>query len=490
MKDRYRVVIAGAGPAGCILARDLARAGVPVTVFEKGASKNLGHDWSDAVERSALEGAGFSLPPDGTVHRGPRVKSTGGDPGRSSGIGAKIDPAERIFEEHGYPEMEVWAPDYSCAKKIQFRYITTDRRALGRLLAREAEDAGAEIRYRHEVTGLLSSDTAVTGVRVKDADTDSEHDESADVVVDAAGFAGALRFELPENLPTARELTSPFRAGDFARVFRTVRERRTDVEDDLRDHYRYGYHTGYQWVQYLNDREIDVGAGIGDDPANPDPREIVEEFISRHSSISDREVRGGGGRCLVGRSPYSLVTSGFLIVGDSAGQTIPMTGCGAGGAMAGARLAAKTLIRAAETGRNDITALWPYGYGWFVESERGSSYAGLSALKNSLQSLSHEEISFLFRRDILDARMLTASINGAFLEPGLKDTLKALVRGIARPGVLMKLNTAISLGKRIHRHYRRYPKEYHEDSFATWTEDAREIFGAPGEEQEDALPSA
>ena len=476
MKDRYRVVIAGAGPAGCVLARDLARAGVDVTVFEKSIYEELGHDWSDAVERAALEEAGFSLPQEGSVHTGPLVKT-------SDALGPRGDgPAEGIFEEHGYPEMEVWAPDYSCAKKIQFRYITTDRRGLGLLLARSAEQAGAEFLYRREAGGLLHSDSEITGIRVRNLEDGSESDEKADIVVDAAGFAGALRFDLPGSLPSAAELSRPFRPGDFARVFRTVRRRSPDTVDEIRDHYRYGYHTGYQWVQYLNDREIDVGAGVKDDPANPDPKEIVEEFIARHPSISNREVRGGGGRCLVGRSPYSLVTSGFLALGDSAGQTIPMTGCGTGGAMAGARLAAAALIRAAESGRSDIAALYPYSYGWFVESGRGASYAALTALRNSLQTLSHGEISYLFRKDILDTQMLTASINGSFLEPGLADTVKALVRGITRPGILMKLNGAISIGRKIYRHYLSYPREYDPAVFARWVARADALFDTTGPE--------
>ena len=54
MSDKLKVVVAGAGPGGCIFARDLAKAGIDVTVYEKGGYETLGHDWSDAMERSAL----------------------------------------------------------------------------------------------------------------------------------------------------------------------------------------------------------------------------------------------------------------------------------------------------------------------------------------------------------------------------------------------------------------------------------------------------
>ena len=101
----------------------------------------------------------------------------------------------------------------------------------------------------------------------------------------------------------------------------------------------------------MNEDEIDTGAGVRHDPKNPDPKDIVQEFISRHPSISGDVVRGGGGLCLVGRSPASLVAKGFVVIGDAASQTIPMTGCGAGGAMVGGKYAAEAVLAAAQNGK-------------------------------------------------------------------------------------------------------------------------------------------
>ena len=464
MSESYRVVVAGAGPGGCIFARDLARAGIPVVVYEKGEYEKLGHNWSDAVERKALAEAGFAVPPEGSVNRGELVKKFPEDP-------------EGIFEEHSYPDMDVWAPDYSCKKKIKFNYITTDRRALGKLLACQAREAGAEIRFGHEVMDILFSgstlqEVTVTGVKVKDIETGKVFEAAADVVADDTGFGAQLRTRLPASTGIARK----FSDAEMAQVHRTVRKRNRDVHDPMTDHYRYGYHTGYQWIQFLNDDEIDTGAGVKYDPNNPDPRDIVEEFISRHPSITPDAVRGGGGLCLVGRSPYSLVAGGLVVMGDAAGQTIPMTGCGAGGAMVGGKLAARTVIAAAKTGRNDITSLWPYNYAWFVESERGFNYAGLTALRNSLQSLTHEEISFLFQKDIFSGEMLTPSINGIFLLPDLRTMLSTLLKGITNPRLLLKLNNATTIGTKILKHYRKYPQKWDAPAFETWSETAERLF--------------
>jgi flavin-dependent dehydrogenase len=54
MKDQkdFQVVIAGAGPGGALLARQLAAAGVSVAVYELKKEGTLGHNWSDAVEKA------------------------------------------------------------------------------------------------------------------------------------------------------------------------------------------------------------------------------------------------------------------------------------------------------------------------------------------------------------------------------------------------------------------------------------------------------
>ncbi|MHA2499284.1 MAG: NAD(P)/FAD-dependent oxidoreductase [Candidatus Hodarchaeales archaeon] len=51
LKSSYDVVIAGAGPAGCIIARDLAKnSKLSILLLESKSEKKLGHDWWDSVE--------------------------------------------------------------------------------------------------------------------------------------------------------------------------------------------------------------------------------------------------------------------------------------------------------------------------------------------------------------------------------------------------------------------------------------------------------
>jgi len=108
---------------------------------------------------------------------------------------------------------------------------------------------------------------------------------------------------------------------------------------------------------------------------------------------------------------------------------------------------------------------------------RGAHYAALNALRNIVQDLSHEDISFLFRKDILNGEMLTASINGTFMVPDLKTMVLTLARGISRPGLLLKLNKATTVGTKILKHYLKYPESWNPAAFAAWRTKTDDLFG-------------
>ena len=470
MSNNYQVVVAGAGPGGALLARDLARADIKVAVYEAGAETETGHNWSDAIEKNALTAAGFAMPTLGSNgYEGPLVKKDEND--------------ANLFEPHAMQRLQIWAPDLSGKTRtdVDFRYITTDRIVLNRLLRQQAVDAGVSFFYGHRAAGLLGKidapleDIRVEGMRVTERGQKQTTEVRADVTVDATGYRSMLR----TGLTQAASINRPYTKGDLAVVFRTVRQLDTDQaeKDNLTDHYRYGAYRGYFWTHKHHPDVIDVGGGVKEAPDRVNPRDIVDEMIRERPSITAEELRGGGGTVLVGRSPYSLAASGFLAVGDAAGQVIPTTGCGVGGAMVGAMLAAKTIIKALEQGRTRIDALWGYNCMWFGGPGRGKHFAALAALKEILQDLSHAELAFLMRQDILSGEMLTPSINGIFEVPDIKTTLNTLIRGISRPGLLLQLNRATTVGKKIFRHYSHYPAVWDGETFAAWVKKADHLFG-------------
>lgn len=473
MTEEYQVIIAGAGPGGTLLARDLARAGVSVAIYEAGPEEAVGHNWSDAIEQSALAAAGFELPvlKEGRWE-GPLVKTH------------ELD--DNLFEPHAVPRLQIWFPDLTGKTRnpVAFHYITTDRVTLDRRLREQAVEAGARIFYGQRADGLLGNlegplaDVVVLGMRVTDLADNRTRDIAADITVDATGYRSVLRI----GLTGAASINRVFTGGDLADVYRTVRRLDPEkaVDDNLADHYRYGAFKGYFWTHRHHPDAIDVGGGVRMAPDRVNPREIVEEMIAERPSIGSQKLRGGGGTVLVSRSSYTLAATGFLAVGDAAGQVIPTTGCGVGGALVGALLAAETVKAAVKLRDVSLAALWPYNRKWFTGPGRGDHFAALAGLKEILQSLTHEQLAFLMRKDILSGEMLTPSINGIFAAPDLGTTVKTLLRGFTRPGLLMQLNRATTMGKKIFRHYQNYPKNWDAATFRAWEQKARLLFDALG----------
>ena len=466
-KNYYQVVIAGAGPGGALLARELAVAGVSVAVYESKRAGALGHNWSDAVEISALAAAGFEIPEvDGDRYKGRLVKADEFD--------------NNLFEPHRMARLQIRYPDLSGATRnaVDFRYITTDRQVLGRRLAEYAANAGAKIFYQHRAEALFGDtdgpleNIKVKGLRVKDKTSGGLIDVSAELVIDATGYLSLLR----TGLAGATEINRKFSGGDLAYACRTVRRLDTKhaAADDLTDHYRYGAFKGYFWTHLHHQNTVDIGGGVREEPGRIDPKNVIREMIAERPSVGDEELRGGGGIVLVGKSPWSLVAGGFAAVGDAAGQVIPTTGCGVGGALTGAMLAAQVIRSALEGDGCNLKALWPYNRNWFVN--RGAHFAALSALKDILQDLSHEEIAFLMRKDIMSGEMLTPTINGVFEAPDMPTMLKTLASGISRPRLLMRLNKATTLGRKIFKHYRKYPETWDRAAFRQWVEQTEKLF--------------
>jgi len=129
-----------------------------------------------------------------------------------------------------------------------------------------------------------------------------------------------------------------------------------------------------------------------------------------------------------------------------------------------------------KNGRADIAHLWQLNKAFYVDNPRGSHIAALSVLRVILQTLSHEELNFLFKKNIMDAASLESVINGIYVKPSLSQMIKTLVRGFIHPAILAKLSRANSEGNRMLSHYKKYPPVYDAVKYAKWKKKADELF--------------
>lgn len=448
-----KICIVGAGPGGLTLARILAENGNIVTVFDSlSEDANITrHNWSDAVEYDVLEQAGLPVP------------EISGDCFTGAGVKNGLDTGG-LYEPHRIPSLTVYAPEYDgrAAGGVDFRFVLLDRAALQRYLLQKAREAGADVRFSTPVTGLLGDlgggleEINVRGVVLSGSGGNAEYE--CDLTVDATGHQSKLRALMGEPA-----LSRPYAPDDFGYAFRTVRRyEKSGVQPSIpfEDHYCYGKHRGYFWVHFHNDYAVDIGGGV---PLEGAARGMVLDMVASLPDVTQQELRGGGGKVLVGTSPPVLTASGFLAVGDAAGQTNPCNGCGVAGAMRGALLAARVLSKLEDF---SLESLWEYNHLWFTGI--GAHYAALGAMRRAFQAFSHEEICFLMESGIMSGDVLTNILHGVY-QPGTPGmALKVLRHAWNRRGVLSKLLASDSVSKSRFKLYERYPAQWDRAAFNEW----------------------
>ncbi len=180
------IMIAGAGHGGLVAGAMLAKAGHNVTVYEKLAKKDLGHDWQDRFTFSLLaEELGIAesdFPEDIWEYRGDC---------------AFVSPAKRKRVVINYSEEN--------RQKIMWR------KPLINMLIENAEKSGVKFRFETPVLAPITEGRTVKGVKTKESSV------FADLVIDAAGIFSPLRTNLPkhfliENTPKYGDVFYAYRA--------------------------------------------------------------------------------------------------------------------------------------------------------------------------------------------------------------------------------------------------------------------------------------
>lgn len=231
MAKKYHVIVVGAGSTGTATAHDLALRGFDVTVIERGeiASGTTGrnHCLLHSGGRYAVtdpEGAAECIDENRVLRKIMRdslelndglfvavdesdlaFKNTFLEGCAQCGIPARDIPVKRALEIEPYLNPKILA-----AIQIPDGVFDPYRFCLSFLAT--AKKNGARILPYHELTGLLMSGKAVSGVKVRDYRTGKEYEIGGDLVVNAAGpWAGkitALANVHVPVLPTAGVMVS------------------------------------------------------------------------------------------------------------------------------------------------------------------------------------------------------------------------------------------------------------------------------------------
>ncbi len=325
VRDKYDLVVVGAGPAGSTCARVGAELGLSVLLLEKRQEIGSPVRCAEGINRELL------LP--------------------------FIEPEDRWISAT-VNKAQITAADTGEAKMLAGEEVgyVLERRVFDRVLAEQAAAAGARVMVKTVVEGLLVEDGVVKGVAATNGESDLEIESQ--IVVGADGVES--------------------RVGDWAGLMSTLRPEDClvcaqfllvgiDVDAECCYYYlgRELAPGGYGWVFPKGERMANVGIGVQADLAALSALQYLQRFIAQYPTLEQGSpVTLITGNVPVGIPYGGIVSNGVMLIGDAARQADPLTGGGIANAMVAGQLAAEVAGRAVEDGDTSAAFLSEYQSRW------------------------------------------------------------------------------------------------------------------------------
>ncbi|NHJ12609.1 MAG: NAD(P)/FAD-dependent oxidoreductase [Candidatus Thorarchaeota archaeon] len=287
-QSHYDTAVVGAGPAGLIAAKEIARRGHHVIVFEEHQKIGEPDHCAGLLSTSGLKALGLS-PPKEVI--------------QNHVLGA------RMFAPSG---------DYITVERGKREALVINRPRFDSWLGDLARKAGVEIETGVRVTDIGKDES---GNRKLFLQREAENvSVTSSIVVNAEGHRGILSRKL--GIPTVSR-RNKYPAYQFE-------VQGANIDDDFVEMY-YGRHVApgfFAWFIPLGEGRARIGLA-----ARNQARRRLESIMRHHSVLRNKVrnatiLRGFGGVVLVGMPVNRTFSDGALVVGDAAGIVKPTTGGG------------------------------------------------------------------------------------------------------------------------------------------------------------------
>ncbi len=352
----YDAIVAGAGPAGLVSARVIAEKGFKVMVLEK--ERRLG------------------VKPCGEACSTPTLAD------------ALVDP-KGDFVAQDIKGARIYAPN---EKNIFIRGeagvgCILNKALFLQNLASKAVEAGAEILMNSPFVEFQRKEDLVR-IMTREAEFETK------LLLGADGFASNVAKNFGLEQPGSREMIPCFQYHMVNCKF----------NDELVAEFYLGKEVaplGYAWIFPKSEGKANVGIGVRDSQAKP----YLDKFIKNHPKIFSKAGIIGveGGPVTIG-GLLEMVDNNVMLVGEAAGQVIPLTGAGIHAGVVGAQMAAKTAIDALEANNFSMSMLmsYPQEYNKYWGKRIKDSLKALKVLERLTDEDLNRLAELLDSEDILD----------------------------------------------------------------------------------------
>ncbi len=444
--EKYDAIVVGAGTAGCLAAKTVAEKGLKVCLVEKKPRSEIGEKiCGDALGEHHLTFLGLEKP-------------TGGE------LEAKIDG------------MKIYSPDENTVFTIadnDFKGYLLNRRLFGQWLLKKATDKGALLQDNMNFRSPIIEKGAVVGISAKNMKTGKVTELRSKVVVDATGYFGMVRKQLPAEMGIDRDIANE----DVEACYREIRQLKQETENTryceiyLNQKASPG---GYIWIFPKGGARVNVGIGACMRPNYPNPKEQLYKTAFKKPIFDGSLVLTGGAWFDPVRRPIdNMVSNGVMLVGDAASLVNPIHGGGIGPSMLSGYFAGQQIVEALSKGEPTKEALW--GYNKKYIDTYGKKQGSLDIFKMFLLSCSDEDLNYGMNEKLMTEDDVLKAGMGENFHLNITETAKRVFRGMRRVGFLNKLRVTVTMMKSLGAHYNTYPTT--PVGFEAWRDQTVDILG-------------
>jgi digeranylgeranylglycerophospholipid reductase len=435
--EKYDAIVVGAGTAGCLAAKTIAEKGLKVCLIEKKKREEIGEKvCGDALGEHHLKFLGLEKP-------------TGGE------LEAKIDG------------IKIYSPDentvFTIADKDFIGYLL-NRRLFGQWLLNKAIEKGACLQDSINFRAPIIEKGTVVGITAKNMKTGKVSDLRSRVVVDASGYFGMVRKQLPAEMGIDRDIANQ----DVEACYREIRQLKQETENTrfceiyLNQKASPG---GYIWIFPKGGARVNVGLGICMRNNYPNPKQQLYETAFKKPIFDDSLVLTAGSWFDPVRRPLdNMVSNGVMLVGDAASLVNPIHGGGIGPSMLSGYFAGQQIVEALSKGEPTKEALW--GYNKKYIDTYGKKQGTLDIFKMFLLSCSDADLNYGMNEKLMTEDDVLKAGMGDDFHLNITETARRVFRGLRRVGFLNRLRLTVTMMKGLRAHYNTYPDT--PTSFEPW----------------------